>query len=189
MADGDCQDTRAKVQEAAGELYQIAALMMGDEAQAVELVEATVSEAKIDPCAEADASVKAARQTLVEAAVSRLSKADPSSFDVPATTQQVSGHCIDEDDLASAGISSSQLAKMMSGGERGRLRDWLNKLPVAQRTIFVERAVLGWDNAAAATLLSKAAARDWQPAQVSEMFRQALCSLATSLVHAAATQA
>ena len=188
MADGDCQDARAKVHEAAGELYQIAALMMGDEAQAVELVEATVSDTRIDPCTEADASVKAARQTLVESAVARLTKADPGSFDAPVTIHQASGHCIDEDDLASAGISASQLARMMSGPERGRLREWLNRLPVVQRAIFVERAILGWDNAAAAKSLSRAAARDWQPEQVSELFRQALCSLATSLVHAAANK-
>jgi DNA-directed RNA polymerase specialized sigma24 family protein len=78
---------------------------------------------------------------------------------------------------------------MISGPGRRTLRDWLNKLPVAQRAIFVERAILGWDNAAAAASLSKAAARNWQPRQVSELFRQALCSLATSLVHAATARA
>ena len=187
MAAGDCQDARAKVHETAGELYQIAALMMGDEAQAVELVEAAVSGTRIDPCAEADASVQAARQALVESAVARLSQADPDSFEAPAATPQGGGQCIDEDDLASAGISASDLARMMGGPERSRLRDWLNRLPVAQRAIFVERAILGWDNAATATSLSKAAARDWKPAQVSALFRQALCALANSLVHAAAT--
>ncbi|HUY80265.1 MAG TPA: hypothetical protein VMU92_00880 [Acidobacteriaceae bacterium] len=189
MADSDCQDAQAKVHEAAGELYQIAALMMGDESQAVELVETAVAETRIDPCAEANASVEAARQVLVESAVSRLSKADPKAFDIPLHMENASGNCIDGDDLASTGISASQLARIVNGPERGRLRDWLNKLPVAQRTIFVERAILGWDNAAAAASLNKAAAHDWQPRQVSELFRQALCSLATSLVHAAAAQA
>lgn len=185
MAGGDCQESRARVQEAAGELYQIAALMMGNESEAVALVEAAVSEARIDPCAEPNDSVEAARQVLVASAVVRLNKANPNAFDLPAFADDTGGHCIDEDDLSSVGISASQLAGLVSGPERGRLRDWLNKLPVAQRAVFVERAILGWDNGAAAASLSKAAARDWQPGQVSVLFRQALCSLATSLVHAA----
>ena len=189
MADGDCDDARSRVHDAAGELYQIAALMMGDELQAVELVERAVAETRIDPCAEADASVEAARQALVETAVARLSEADPKAFDVPAQTEEASGHCIDDDDLSSVGISAGQLASMMTGPERRTLRDWLNQLPVAQRTVFVERAILGWDNASAAASLSRAAARNWQPGQVREVFRQALCSLATSLVHSTAAQA
>jgi DNA-directed RNA polymerase specialized sigma24 family protein len=189
MADGDCEDARLKVHDAAGELYQIAALMMGDESQAVDLVESAVAQTGIDPCAEADASVRAARQSLVESAIARLRQADPKAFDAPTLQEEASGDCIDDDDLSSVGISASQLAGMMSGPERRRLRDWLNQLPVAQRAIFVERAILGWDNAAAAASLTKAAARSWQPGQVRELFRQALCSLATSLVHATAAQA
>jgi hypothetical protein len=69
------------------------------------------------------------------------------------------------------------------------LRDWLNQLPAAQRAIFIERAILGWDNAAVAASLNNAVSRNWQPRQVSEVFRQALCSLANSLVHSAAVGA
>jgi len=189
MADSDCQDSQARVHAAAGELYQIAALMIGDESQAIELVEKVVDQAAIDPCAEADDSVEAARQALIESAVLRLRQADPNAFDVPTLHGQAGGHCIEDDDLSSAGISSSQIASMVRGPERSRLRDWLNKLPVAQRAIFVERAILGWDNTTAAASLSKAGGSNWQPRQVSELFRLALCSLATSLVHAAAAQA
>lgn len=189
MVDGDCKDGQLKAQDAAVELYQLAALMLGDESQAAELVEDAVAQTNIDPCAEGDASVRAARLNLVETAVARLSQANPKAFDAPSLSVQHSGGCIEDDDLSSAGISTSQLAGMLSGPGRRTLRDWLNKLPVAQRAIFVERAILGWDNAAAAASLSKAAARNWQPRQVSELFRQALCSLATSLVHAAAAQA
>lgn len=189
MGNSDCEDGRLMVHDAAVELYQLAALMLGDESQAVELVEATVAQTTIDPCAEAEASVNAARLNLVETAVARLSQADPKAFDAPPLSAETGGSCIEGDDLSSAGISASQLAGMVSGPGRRTLRDWLNKLPVAQRAIFVERAILGWDNAAAAASLSKAAARNWQPRQVSELFRQALCSLATSLVHATTVQA
>jgi DNA-directed RNA polymerase specialized sigma24 family protein len=189
MADRDCRAGRLKAQDAAHhaamELYQLAALMLGDEAQAVELVETAVAQSSIDPCADAAASVDAARLNLVETAVARLSQSDPAAFDAPALLGNAAG-CIEEDDLSSAGISAGELSRMLSGPGRHILRDWLNKLPLAQRTIFVERAILGWDNAAAAASLSRAAARAWQPRQVSELFRQALCSLATSLVHAAA---
>lgn len=189
MVDSDCEGGSSRVHDAAAELYQLAALMLSDESQAAELVEATVAQTNIDPCAEAEASVRAARLNLVETALARLNQADPRAFDAPATSGEASSGCIEGDDLSSAGISASQLAGMVSCPGRRTLRDWLEKLPVAQRAIFVERAILGWDNAAAAASLSRAAARNWQPRQVSELFRQALCSLATSLVHSAAVKA
>jgi DNA-directed RNA polymerase specialized sigma24 family protein len=192
MGHSDYKTDRLKAQDAAQhaamELYQIAALMLADESQAIELVEAAVAQTGIDPCAEDEASVDAARHNLVEAAVARLSEADPKAFDVPHSSDSAGG-CIDDDDLSSSGISADQLAGMAGGSGQSTLRAWLNKLPVAQRAIFVERAILGWDNAAAAASLSKAVSRNWQPRQVSELFRQALCSLATSLVHAAAAKA
>lgn len=188
MALDDCEGGQVTVHDAATELYQLAALMLGDESQAAELVEDTVRRAIIDPCAEAEASVHAARLNIVETAVARLSQAHPAAFDAPVLTGEAVG-CIEDDDLSAAGISATQLAGMVNGPGRRKLRDWLDKLPVVQRAIFVERAILGWDNAAAAASLSKAAARHWQPRQVSELFRQALCSLATSLVHAAAVEA
>jgi len=188
MVDSNCEGGLSKVHEAAGELYQLAALMLGDETTAADLVETVVTKADIDPCADAETSVNAARIDLIETAVAHLSRANPAAFNAPAASAN-SGGCIDDDDLSSAGISSAQLAEMVNGPGRRTLRDWLNRLPVAQRTVFVERAILGWDNATAAASLSKAAARKWQPRQVSDTFRTALCSLATSLVHAAASQA
>lgn len=188
MAGTDCQGGRAAVHDAAVELYQIAALFSGDESQAVELVESAVAQTNIDPCADAKASVNATRVNLVETAVARLNQADPGAFDVP-TLSGSAGGCIEDDDLTATGISAGQLAGMLNGPGRKTLREWLNKLPAAQRAIFVERAILGWDNTTAAASLSKAVSRNWQPRQVSEVFRQALCSLANSLVHSAAVGA
>lgn len=188
MAGTDCQGGHITAHDAAVELYQIAALFSGDESQAVELVESAVAQTSIDPCADAEASVNAARVNLVETAVAHLNQADPRAFDVPAPSGNAGG-CIEDDDLASTGISASQLAGMLSGPGRRTLREWLNRLPAAQRAIFVERAILGWDNTTAAASLSKAVSRNWQPRQVSDVFRQALCSLANSLVHSAAVGA
>jgi DNA-directed RNA polymerase specialized sigma24 family protein len=189
MVDSDCQGELLKAQDAAVELYQLAALMLGDESQAIELVEATVAQTNIDPCTEVEASVQAARIRLVRTAIARLSQADPGSFDAPVVSGEARGGCIEDDDLSSVEVSASQIAGMISGPGRRTLRDWLNKLPVAQRAVFVERAILGWDNAAAAASLSDAASRSWQPNQVSDLFRQALCSLASSLVHATTARA
>lgn len=184
MSDCECEGGELTAQSVAAELYQLAALLMGGGHQAAELVEAAIAGAQIDPCAEAEASIHGARLQLVEAAVRRLSQADSRAFDTPASAP--AGGCIEDDDLAAAGVSAGELARMVRDPGRGVLRDWLNRLPVAQRVVFVVRAILGWDNAAAASALSRAAARPWQPGQVSELFRQALCSLASSLAHASA---
>lgn len=189
MVNSDCEDGPLKVHQAAVELYQLAALMLGDESEAADLVEAAVAQTSIDPCAESEASIDAARVNLVQTAVARLSHADPAAFQAPAHSGSAASGCIDDDDLASAGVSPDQLSEMLSGPGRRTLREWLEKLPMAQRAIFVERAILGWDNAAAAASLSKAASSAWQPGQVRELFRQALCSLATSLLHSASARA
>jgi DNA-directed RNA polymerase specialized sigma24 family protein len=189
VVDSDCEDGRLKAQGAVAELYQLAALMVGNESQAAELVEAVVARTEVDPCADAEASVQRARLNLVEAVVSYFRQLDPRTFDPPALAVGDAGGCIDSDDLASAGVSANQLAGMVAGPGRGALRGWLGKLSAVQRMVFVQRAILGWDSASAATLLGQAGLGGWETRQVSEVFRQALCSLATSLVQSAAAGA
>ena len=173
MGDCDCTGGQVTAQDAVAELYQLAALMLGDPRQAAEAAEATVARISIDPCADAKASMNEAREHLVKVAVARLSAREPKAFDPPASASGPAG-CIEEDDLAAAGVSASELARLLHDPGRGVLRDWLNKLPAAQRAVFVLRAMMGWDNATAAVMLSEAAARHWQAEQVSELFRQAL---------------
>ena len=188
MGIGDCEGGVQKAQETAVELYQLAALMLGDEGEAANLVESTVADVDVDPCASEETAVNTARHHLVEAAVARMSEADPGAFAAPATASGPAT-CIEDDDLAAAGISAEQITELLRGGRNGnQLRDWLDQLSAAQRAIFVQRAVLGWNNdVTAASLANGAAARPaWSPAQVAETFRQALCSLANLLVHAEA---
>lgn len=187
--DLDCDNGRSRAQETAAELYQLAALMLGDETQAVEAVETAVARTEVDPCADAQASVNAARAHLVETALTRLSQAHPRAFDAPAPSATASSACIEGDDLSAAGVSAGQLESMVSGTASRTLRDWLNRLPAVQRIIFVQRAILGWDNAASAASFHKLVSAEWQPSQVGEVFRQALCSLASSLAHANAAHA
>src|SRR5271165_920295 len=191
MQVGDCEGGLLKAQDAAVELYQLAALMLGNESEALNLVESTVAQVEIDPCAEEEAAVDAARHHLIEAAVAHMKQLDPRAFSAPASGGSPAVSCIEDDDLSAAGISSGQMAELIGGAGRSELRVWLDKLPLVQRAIFVQRAVLGWDNeATAASLDTGAGAKPaWTAQQVSEIFRQALCSLANSLVHSEAHKA
>lgn len=184
MGDCDCADGRVTAQGAAAELYQLAALILGNEQQAAELAEAAVGQINLDPCAEAKASMDAAQEHLVKAAVSHLSRKKPNAFEAPDAESGRAG-CIEDDDLTAAGLSADELAGLLRDPGRGALREWLNRLPLAQRVVFVLRTILGWDSAKTGALLSGATGRSWQPGQVSGSFRQALCSLATSLAQSA----
>jgi DNA-directed RNA polymerase specialized sigma24 family protein len=189
--DNDCTGAGlVKAQDAAIELFQVAALMLGSEADALTLVEHTVSQIEIDPCAQEEVTSAQVRRQLVGAAVARMKQRDPQAFLAPPSSDPANGSCIEDDDLSAAGISSADLAELVSGAGRQEMRVWLEKLPLAQRAIFIQRAVLGWDNGATAETLKQGsdAGSGWQPHQVSDVFRQALCSLANSLVHSAATQ-
>jgi DNA-directed RNA polymerase specialized sigma24 family protein len=189
--DADCEGGLLRAQDTAAELYQLAALMLGNESEALNLVEATVANVEIDPCAKEDAAVDLARHQLIEAAVARMNQSDPEAFVAPAPAQNSIVTCIEDDDLSSAGISPSQMSELIGGAGTLQLRNWLDKLPSAQRAIFVQRAVLGWDNGTtAASLITGAGAKlGWSAEQVGGLFRQALCSLANSLVHSEAQNA
>jgi DNA-directed RNA polymerase specialized sigma24 family protein len=183
MGNQGCSDLL--VQDTAVKLFQTAALLLGDENEAVTLVEDAVAAVEIDPCADADKAQLLVRAQLIQAAIRRLSQREPGSF-VVAATGGGNPLCIDGDDLSAAGISQSQLGHLLEGEGRGQLRGWLEHLPLAQRVVFVERAVLGQDNASTAQNLRAGggeSATGWTANKVSEVFRQALCSLASSLVH------
>ncbi len=177
------------VQDTAAKLFQTAALLLGNEDEAVSLVEETMAGADVDPCADGTQAQLVLQGQLVQGAIRKLSQIQPGSF-AAAETDGGNALCIDEDDLAAAGVSPDQLNQLLEGEGRSQLRDWLEHLPMAQKAVFVERAVLGEDNAATAQTLRTAggeSAAGWTADKVSNVFRQALCSLATSLVHSGAT--
>lgn len=191
MGNQDCSEQIA--QGTAVKLFQTAALLLGDEAEAVNLVEETMANVEVDPCADGGNAQILAQGYLVQAAIRRLNQREPGSFTAVCGNGNGSSSCIEGDDLAAAGVSQTQLADLLEGEGRHQLRDWLEHLPAAQRTVFVERAMLGQDNASTAESLRAGGgdgAAGWTPDKVSETFRLALCSLATSLVHSrAAVQA
>jgi hypothetical protein len=177
------------VQGTAVELFQLAALLLGDQNEAVGLVEETMAGTEIDPCADPAAARRQARQQVLAGALARLRQSDPASFAVAGDVPRATSMCVEDEDLSAAGISQAQLTDWLASEGRQDLRDWLRALPAAQRAVFVQRAVLGQGNAATAEALQasegtsegKGSSAWWTPQAVGELYRLALCSLANSL--------
>lgn len=174
-----------KTEDTAIEMYRFAALMLGSETEALHLVESAVASVDVDPCADPTVAKGLVRERVLHGALTLLHGHDPASFsDVPAAGPS---SCLDEDDSAP---SDPELADLVSGAGRDRLREWLNRLSAAQRAVFVQRTVLRQDNAATAGAMNRVARPAvWTPDAIALLFRQAICSLASSLAHAVPAQA
>ncbi len=188
MSAGGCGDASV-VQGTAAELFHLAALLMGDQGEAVGLVEQTLASVEIDPCLDPLAARRLTQKQVLALGLARLRQIDPASFaGVPSELNPV---CVEDEDLSVAGISPAQLTEWLASEGRQDLRDWLTALPGAQRAIFVQRAVLGEGNAAVAVALDASGngSAGWSPSAVGELYRQALCSLANSLAHSSSVLA
>jgi DNA-directed RNA polymerase specialized sigma24 family protein len=173
-------------EDTALQLFQIAALMLGDQQEAVSLVEEVVAKVEADPCAEGTLAYAEARTLLVRTAVQRMAGQYPEAFVVP-TSQPADAVCIETDDLEAAGLSGDQFSALISGAGRAGMREWLERLAPALRAIFVSRAVAGQDGEQTAESLRQSGAtgaQAWRRDQVGTAYRQALCSLATCLMSA-----
>jgi hypothetical protein len=175
-------DAVVRAESAAVEMYRFAALMLGDEAEALSLVESTVASVEVDPCADPGAAKGLVRERVLDGALEIMQRQDPASFaEVPAAEQ--GGGCIEDDTVP---LSGTEISELVAGAGRGPLRDWLSRLTQAQRAVFVQRAVLGRSNADTAQAINRhARSSNWTAEAVRSLFRQALCSLASSLLHAA----
>src|ERR1700744_4691413 len=170
-------------EDTALQLFQIAALMLGDEQEAVSLVEEVLAKVEADPCAEGTVAYAEARTLLVRTALQRIAGRFPEAFVVPAT-QPADAVCIETDGLGAAGLTGDQFGTLISGAG---MREWLEKLAPALRAIFVLRAVAGQDGEQTAESLRQSGAtgaQAWRRDQVGTAYRQALCSLATCLMSA-----
>jgi hypothetical protein len=173
----------AEIEMAAAELYRTAALLMGREEAALRLVEASVASIELDPCADAQAAREAAQREVIRRALVELAGAEPAAMQ-PLQASELGG-CVDSEE-AGTGISREQIERLFAAGGRARMREWLDGLGPAERSIFVLRGVLGQSGAEAATLLEEATGGRWTAAHVGGAYRSALCSLASALVHSAA---
>lgn len=176
----------ATFERIAAALYTTASMLVGEGEQSVRLIETAVSTAELVPGETAAQARQSNRRALGTAAIRLLAEREPGSLDALAHLE-TGGGCIGDDDLDAAGVSGEELEDMLSGPDRSRLRAWLESLPTAMRVIFVLRAVAGLSTSEIASLLAANGgpdAKGWTPAHVSELSRQALCSLASQLLHA-----
>lgn len=196
MLDGQSKDeaTVAKAFEGmegmfdliAARLYGLASMLVGEGEDSIHLVETAVANAEISACDEPEGARQSSRRALVKAALELMAGRDPESLAAPTGVEHVAT-CIEDDDLDAAGVSREELNQMLSGPDRGRVRAWLESLPTALRTVFALRAVAGLSSQQTAELLAAHGgpqAAGWTVDAVREFFRQALCSLASQLIHA-----
>jgi DNA-directed RNA polymerase specialized sigma24 family protein len=165
-------------------LYSLASMLVGEGEESARLVEETVATAQVSPCADPQNARRCSRRALATAALKLLAGRCPGCLDAPLGLTPATS-CIEGDDLASSGISARELDSMISGRERERVREWLEGLPTWMRTVFALRAVAGFNAAETAALLKLHGgphAAAWTPEQVSEVFRQGLCSLASQVL-------
>ncbi len=189
MRSDGCGDSNA-VGSIAEELFQLASLLVGGGGRALPLIEGALATVEIDPCMEPQAARQQARRAVTRAALAQLAAEQPLAFAGQAEDASEPSPCVHDDELQAAGVTPDQLRAWLQGqGQELGLpaRQWLEELPAAQRAVFVQRAVLGQGNEAAASLLREAGGeqtRNWTPEKVGNLFRRALCSLADSLAHA-----
>jgi DNA-directed RNA polymerase specialized sigma24 family protein len=176
----DSVDLEAEVRE----LFQTAALLVGDETAALELVEQSVAAVEMDPCAEGEAARASYGRELLERTLGRVASLYPRQMQ-PAAAAELGG-CVETDELEAAGITRHQLEEMLSGSSRRRMRQWLEGLGPVERVVFVLRAVLGRSSADSASLLSGSTGAAWDTAHIGGAYRSALCSLASAMVQSAA---
>ncbi len=194
MTETDCRQASAAAESTALELFQTAALLLGDEAEAVAAVEQAVAAVQADPCADPAAARKAAQEQLLETAIRRVQQLSLRSWDdgsipagaltPPVGDASESHGCVDTDDLSAAGLTQAELQEMLAQSDRAGMRRWLEGLAAGPRVIFVLRAVLGRSSAQTANDLKGAGCGDWTAAQVGASFRAALCSLTSALLQA-----
>lgn len=171
----------------AAELYGLATMLAGEGEESVQLVEKAIAEAEVSACQNPVAARNTSRRALCREAVACLAVRDANSLAAPQPDEKSCECCLGDDEMTSAGISQNELSGLLSGPERVRVRQWLSQLAPAVRTVFVLRAVAGYDPQKTAEMLAGYGgpkASGWTPDAVRRTYRQGLCSLASQLLHA-----
>ncbi len=172
--------------EIAAGLYNLASMLVGEGEDSIQLVETAIATADVSSSTSVEEAGQSSRRALSRAALEQLEQRQPGCLAAPKALTPTTT-CIQDDDLDSGGVSSDELAKLMAGHQRERVRQWLTSLPVEFRVIFGLRAVAGFSSPEVASLLVEhggANVAGWSAAEVREVFRQALCSLASQVIHA-----
>ncbi len=178
------------LQDVAGELYHLGTMLLGEGETTIHLVEQAIATAEIPACADPARPLHSVRVSMAASVIELLSQRDSRALAAPSG-EFGPPNCIGDDDLDAAGVSAEELERLVSGPGRRQLREWLEGLPVAERTIFVLRAVGGLSTPEVAGLLALhggPAAQGWMTDAVRNLFRQALCSLASQLLQDSASR-
>lgn len=174
-----------KLDRIAAGLYNLASMLVGEGEPAVRLVEITIASPEVSTCCgDSPAVKKSSRRVLCVSGLRMLAQKRPGVLAAPNGLTPLST-CIDDNDLEAAGVSTEDLEKMIAGPDRARMQSWLDSLPVAQRAVFVLRAMVGLCAEDTAKLLAEnggIAASGWTADGVRHTLRQALCSLASQLI-------
>jgi hypothetical protein len=169
-------------------LYSMASMLVGEGEDSIRLVETAVATADVSSCSDAEEARRSSRLALATAAIDLIAGRDPSLLAAPDGLEHAVT-CIEDDDLDAAAEAREAMERTIAGPDRDRVRNWLESLSTAMRVIYVLRAVAGFSAAETAELLAAHGgprAAGWNPDAVRELFRQALCSLASQLIHATA---
>lgn len=169
-------------------LYSLASMLVGEGEDSIQLVEAAVTNAQVTAGSSAEEARHSSRVALATAAIELIADRNPAQLAAPAGLEPAVT-CIEDDDLDAAAEAREAMERMIAGPDRDRVRNWLESLPAVMRIIYVLRAVAGLTTDETATLLAVhggPAAAGWTATSVRELFRQALCSLASQLIHATA---
>ncbi len=178
------------VDRIAAGLYNLASMLVGEGEDSVRLVETAIAAAEVSHCHDPHKARENSRRALCASAIEIVGRRGPVSLVAPGGLAPAET-CLEDDDLAAAGVSREELERAIGGPERNRVRDWLTGLPTAMRVIFVLRAVAGLSAADTADLLTAhggAQAAGWTSDAVREVFRRGLCSLASQLIQATAAR-
>ena len=170
-----------------GKLYSLASTLLGEGEESVVLVESAIATTEVPEGADSAAAQRAGLRALARKALASLNQKTPGSLAAPVGIAPVAT-CIGDDDLDAAAAYGDELGRMLSGPDRGRARAWLEGLPATERAIFALRAVAGFSSETTAALLAEAGGAGWTAEAVREIFRQALCSVASQLLHSTTAQ-
>ncbi len=174
------------VDRIAAGLYTLASMLVGEGEDSVRLVETAIATVPASATGDPAEGRKICRRVLSGSALELLARRDPGAL-APPKNLQTGGGCIDDEDLDAAAESRVQFERMIAGPDRERVRRWLAALRTDMRTIFVLRATAGFTAQETADLLSVHGgpqAAGWSREAVREVFRQALCSLASQVLQA-----
>jgi hypothetical protein len=167
-------------------LYHFTSMLLGEGEDTIGIVEEVVTRIDLHAGETMEIATHNARLDAAGRAVALLAHRDPAAFAVSAEDSGPAS-CIEDEELDAAGVSRVELEHMLTGSDQRHLRGWLESLPDSLRVIFVLRAVAGASSPEVARVLAEHGgpqAQDWTPGAVGSTFRQALCSLASQLLHA-----